>query len=119
MTIIAAVVVNQAAGLDDFLFIVGHGSDVEGQFLHALGDDIGFNVLHVAVEGFFDVGNIDIVTDFKIRFPFHLEGQHAPVDDIGTIALGRVFLADIGQPPRTRWQLAACSRAEPSPGLTQ
>ena len=45
------------------------------------------------------------------------EGEHAPVDAVGAVPLGGKLIADVGAAPSTRWQEAACSRAEPPPGL--
>ncbi len=45
----AAVVVDEATGLDDFLFILGHGGDVEFNFSNAFPHNVGFDVFHVAV----------------------------------------------------------------------
>ena len=92
-----AVEIDEAAGFDDFFFRVGHVRDVQGNFLKFFADDVGLDVLHVAVEGCLDVGDIDVIADFKERVVLHLEGQHAPVDDVGAVALRRIFPADIGQ----------------------
>ena len=39
----------------------------------------------------------DIISDLKLRFPFHLERNHTPVHNIGAVTLGRIFQTDICQ----------------------
>ena len=54
-------------------------------------------MLHIARKGLAYTGNKDIVAYFKFWFSPHLERQHPPVHDIGTVPFGCIFLAYIGQ----------------------
>ena len=61
-------------------------------------DDIGLDIGEGAVQGLPDTGDINVVADLEgIRCAFEMEGNHAPVHDVGAVAFGGIFLSDVGQ----------------------
>ena len=94
-----AVKVDQAARLDDLALILGHILNVEVDLLRsAVLDDVSLDVGEVSVERRTDAGDIDIISDIEDSgLAFEMEGDHAPVHDIGAVSLGSVLLCDIGK----------------------
>ena len=94
-----AVEIDQAARLDDFSLIFGHVLNIEIDLQSfSILDDISLDVGEISVHNAADTGHIDIIADLEgIGLTLEVEGDHAPVHDIGTISLGRVLLCDIGQ----------------------
>ena len=115
------VVVDETACQHDVPFLPGHAGQLEGdRRLLSLLEPGGLDALPVPFQQGADAGDPQLVAglDVVVGQTVHDEGQHTPIDHVGAIALGGIFRRQVGAATSTRWQLAACSLAEPSPGFS-
>ena len=89
----------QAAISQDLALSIGQGTKLYGELLHTA---IGLNSHGGYGIGSFQqslahAGQVDAVAQFKHAGVLHQEGQHAPVDAVGAVALGCILLGKVGR----------------------
>ena len=103
-TLLLSVKVDEASLGDYLSLIVCQIAQSKADLLHSLIDDIGLDLLSLLFHSLLDIGNEYIVTDFEACVFSDNKRQHAPVDEIGSVSLGSIFIGDVS--PAAKYLLA-------------
>ena len=88
--------IDQAAVSQDLALVGGERSHVQLKLLDGIAQNIGLDALQVALECLPHIGDEHIIPQTKGGGTCQLQGQHAPVDEVGAVTLGGVLGYDIG-----------------------
>ena len=98
---VAAIIIYQTPVLNYFPLIVGQVTELHGEFHQAVRlYCVGFNHFRLLPDFSLDIRKEDIIAVCKRQLTvIDKQRQHAPVDQVGAVALGGVLICNVGPSP--------------------